>query len=137
MVPAARLAQRLSQAPVQRLYRAWRSHPASYHGESRETVMAVLGKMQAKEPEILGADPFAIQAVSANMDKMIAGNYAAKAAVEMAVHDLAGKVAGLSTYKMLGLSNGHPPMTDFTISIDNLDMIERKTEDIGTTVTNY
>lgn len=103
--------------------------PASYHGESRETVMAVLGKMQAKEPEILGADPFAIQAVSANMDKVIAGNYAAKAAVEMAMHDLAGKVAGLSTYKMLGLSQGHPPMTDFTIGIDNLDMIERKTEE--------
>lgn len=103
--------------------------PASYHGESRETVMAVLGKFQAHQDELLGGSAFAISAVSNRMDKLIAGHSAAKAAIEMALHDLAGKVANLPTWKMLGLAENPAPMTDFTIGIDNLEMIEKKTEE--------
>lgn len=103
--------------------------PASYHGESRETVMAVLGKFQAHQDELLGGSVFAISAVSNRMDKLIAGHSAAKAAIEMALHDLAGKVSNLPTWKMLGLADNPAPMTDFTIGIDNLEMIEKKTEE--------
>ena len=107
--------------------------PASYHGESRETVMAVLAKFQAHQEELLGNSAHAIHAVSTRLDKMIAGHSAAKAAIEMAMHDLAGKVSNLPTWKMLGLADdlteNPAPMTDFTIGIDNLEMIEKKTEE--------
>lgn len=103
--------------------------PASYHSESIPTVNAVLGQIRAKQNEILGNDPFAAQEVSRRMDKLIAGNYAAKAAVEMAFHDLAGKIAGQPVYKMFGLSGHEYPMTDFTIGIDQLDKIEMKTRE--------
>lgn len=103
--------------------------PASYHSETPATVMAVLAEIAEKQQEILGSDPFAAVEVSRRMDLMIAGNYSAKAAVEMAMHDLAGKICGQPTYKMLGLSGHAYPMTDFTIGIDSPEMIERKTKE--------
>lgn len=99
--------------------------PAMYHNENLATVNAVLKTWQ--EANILGDDPFAIVEIAKRLDKSIAGNASAKAAVEMAMHDLAGKIAGQPTYKMLGLSNLKAPMTDFTIGIDSLDMVEKKT----------
>jgi L-alanine-DL-glutamate epimerase-like enolase superfamily enzyme len=103
--------------------------PASYHAESLETVSAVLGKIQAQAKAVLGSDPFAIQEVSLRMDKLIAGNNAAKAAIEMAMHDLLGKIVGQPTYKLLGLSQYQTPMTDYTIGIDTLEIIEKKTHE--------
>lgn len=103
--------------------------PATYHSETPETVLAVLGEIAEKQSEILGSDPFAAQEVARRMDLMVAGNYSAKAAVEMAMHDLAGKICNQPTYRMLGLSGHSYPMTDFTIGIDEPAMIERKTKE--------
>lgn len=99
--------------------------PASYHHESQETVATVLKQWQSED--FLGDDPFAIAEIMRKLDRSIAGHASAKAAVEMALHDLAGKVANVPTYKMLGLSHLSQPITDFTIGIDSLEMIEKKT----------
>jgi len=101
--------------------------PAKYHDETRETVMAVLGMV--RDANVLGDDPFAIAEISDRMNKIIAKNHSAKSAVEMALHDIAGKVAGQPTYKMLGLSGLKAPMTDFTIGIDSIEMVEKKTRE--------
>lgn len=101
--------------------------PASYHAESVPTVCAVLERWA--KSDILGSDPFAIEAVVSRLDKSLAGNFAAKSAVEVALHDLAGKITGIPIYKMLGLSGIQPAMTDFTIGIDSLEVVERKTEE--------
>ncbi|HEY9784277.1 MAG TPA: dipeptide epimerase, partial [Candidatus Obscuribacterales bacterium] len=101
--------------------------PAEYHNESEHTVQAVLETWQKQD--ILGDDPFAIAEVMRRLDKSIAGNNAAKAAVEMALHDLCGKIASTPTFKMLGLSNLPAPITDFTIGIDSVEMIEKKTRE--------
>ncbi len=103
--------------------------PASYHNETPDTVLAVLEEIASKQVEILGADPFAAVEVARRMDLMVSGNYAAKSAIEMAMHDLAGKICQQPTYKMLGLSGHKYPMTDFTIGIDSPEMIERKTKE--------
>jgi L-alanine-DL-glutamate epimerase-like enolase superfamily enzyme len=103
--------------------------PVSYHGEKRETVMAVLSLIKESEEQVFGNDPFAIEEITSRMDKVIAGNYAAKAAIETALHDLTGKLANLPTYKMFGLSGKAYPMTDFTIAIDELSVIEKKTKE--------
>jgi L-alanine-DL-glutamate epimerase-like enolase superfamily enzyme len=47
----------------------------------------------------------------------------------MALHDLCGKIAGLPTYKMLGLAGLRAPVTDLTIGLASLEMIEKKTKD--------
>lgn len=101
--------------------------PAKYHGETRETALAVLA--QIKESGLIGSDPFAILEVSNRMDALVQGHASAKAAVEMALFDLAGKIVGQPVYAMLGLKGLKPPMTDFTIGIDSLEMVEKKTRE--------
>lgn len=103
------------------------SSPASYHSESPATVMAVLEELKKKD--LLGDDPFAIQEISRRMDKEIAGNYSAKSGIEMALHDICGKIAGKPLHQMWGLSGLALPITDFTIGIDSLEMLERKTKE--------
>ena len=51
------------------------------------------------------------------MDLVIRGHGAAKCAIDIALHDLVGKVAGSPVHELLGLSADLPP-TDFTIGID-------------------
>lgn len=101
--------------------------PASYHMESPSTVMAVLDDLKKKD--ILGDDPFAIQEICKRMDKAIAGNYSAKTGIELALHDICGKIVGKPLYQLFGLSGMQAPITDFTIGIDSLEMLERKTKE--------
>lgn len=101
--------------------------PAAYHNETPQTVAAVLKTWE--DSDILGDDPFAIVDVCRRLDKSVAGNFSAKAAVEMALHDLAGKICHQPTYRMLGLAGLIPPITDFTIGIDSLDVVEKKTKE--------
>ncbi len=103
------------------------SSPAPYHNETPDTVRTLLQQWQNEE--ILGDDPFAIAETMQRLDRHVAGNNAAKAGVEMAMQDLAGKIAGQPVYKLLGLSGLSQPITDFTIGIDSLEMIEKKTRE--------
>src|SRR6185369_1397947 len=98
--------------------------PASYHSETQATVLACLEELKSKD--LLGDDPFAIQEVCRRMDKAVAGNYAAKSAIEMAMQDLSGKILGKPLYQILGLSKLATPITDYTIGIDNLEMLAMK-----------
>jgi L-alanine-DL-glutamate epimerase-like enolase superfamily enzyme len=101
--------------------------PVQYHAESPETAAALLKAWTTED--FLGDDPFAIAEICRKMDKAIAGHTSVKAAIEMALHDICGKIANLPTYKMLGLSGSKQPITDFTIGIDSLEMIEKKTKE--------
>jgi L-Ala-D/L-Glu epimerase len=101
--------------------------PVSYHNETPATATAVLKEWS--ESNILGDDPFAITDICRRLDKSVAGNTSAKAAIEMALYDLMGKVVNQPVYRLLGLSGLTAPMTDFTIGIDSLEMIERKTKE--------
>ncbi|HET9344621.1 MAG TPA: dipeptide epimerase [Candidatus Limnocylindrales bacterium] len=91
-------------------------YPDRFYGETPATVQAVLPLLveAVREPE-LTADGLA--AAAAAMDRAIAHNGGAKCAVDIALHDLAGKVAGVPVHELLGLSTDLPP-TDFTIGID-------------------
>lgn len=100
--------------------------PTSYHGENVDTVSALLQAWQ--KSNILGDDPFAIAEIVKKLDQSIHGHTSAKAAVEMALYDLCGKIAGQPTYKMLGLSGSILPMTSFSISIDSLDKMKQGIE---------
>jgi L-alanine-DL-glutamate epimerase-like enolase superfamily enzyme len=79
--------------------------------------------MLAVFPMLLGAvegfDPTAdgVAAASARLQEAIRWNGAAKCAIDTAMHDLAGKVAGLPVHRLLGLSADIPP-TDFTLGLD-------------------
>ncbi|MBY0356887.1 MAG: dipeptide epimerase [Candidatus Obscuribacterales bacterium] len=101
--------------------------PIRYHNESAATVASALEKF--RQADLLGSDPFAIQRISERMEQFLPNNYSAKNAIEVALHDLCGKLSNLSTSSMLGLNELPLPLTSFTIGIDVLDKIEAKTRE--------
>jgi L-alanine-DL-glutamate epimerase-like enolase superfamily enzyme len=96
--------------------------PTPRYGETRETVAAFLGKVD------LGrfADPFALDPILAAVDAIAPGNTAAKASVDIALHDWIGRRLGLPLWKLWGLDPRRRLTTSFTIGIDTLPMIEQK-----------
>jgi muconate cycloisomerase len=54
------------------------------------------------EPLLTGADPCDVEAAAQKFRLAFAGNYFTKAAVEMALWDIAGKAAGRPVYELLG-----------------------------------
>lgn len=66
---------------------------------------------------LIGMDPLDIEAVHAMMDSLMVGNTSAKAAVDIALYDIKGKVMGQPLYKVLG-GYRRSVQTDITIGID-------------------
>lgn len=71
-----------------------------WSGESQAGTMAAIGEYI--EPALLGKDPRDISLIRRAMDFMIKLNPFTKAAVEMAMWDIAGKAVGLPVYQLLG-----------------------------------
>jgi muconate cycloisomerase len=69
-------------------------------GETRAGVIALIETVLA--PRLIGLDPTAVTAARRAMDAVVAGNGYAKCAIDIALHDIWGKAAGLPIYKLLG-----------------------------------
>jgi len=89
--------------------------PDEYYGENVETVLACISTFAGN----LGDDPFLIEDIMSNLDHLIRLHPAAKAAVDMALYDLVGKMLNVPVYKLLGLNPAHTPHTSFTLGIDS------------------
>lgn len=97
--------------------------PSGFYGEKREIVLAALPYLA----EQLGDDSMDIEEITAAFDRVFHhGNAAAKAALDMALYDLAGKRLGVPVYKLLGLNPERTPLTSYTIGIDTPDEMARK-----------
>ena len=71
-------------------------------GVSGETADDVLAALSAAEPLLAGADPLARNRVLARLTPALGGRPSARAAIDMALHDLLGKAAGLPLWRLLG-----------------------------------
>jgi muconate cycloisomerase len=78
----------------------WGGEFGRYFGESAGIVEFVVGRYLA--PAVTGADPANIVELHARMDAVIKGYPYAKAAVEFAAYDLAGKRLGVPVHVLLG-----------------------------------
>jgi len=96
--------------------------PDEYYGENQETVLACISTFAGN----LGEDPFLIEDIMSHLDHLIRLNPAAKAAVDMALYDLVGKLLNVPVYKLLGLNPKHTPHTSFTLGIDTPDNMAKK-----------
>jgi L-alanine-DL-glutamate epimerase-like enolase superfamily enzyme len=98
-------------------------YPDRFYGETPETMAAVWPVLLASvaENEIDLTDPDRARQglawLGPTWAATIRGNGAAKCALDIALHDLAGKVLDLPVATLLELSTDLPP-TDFTIGID-------------------
>jgi L-Ala-D/L-Glu epimerase len=98
--------------------------PQPHYGESVESAAAFLDEAG----ELLGEDPFALDAIGARLAE-IPGQQAARAGVDAALHDLCGKLAKVSVYRLLGLERAGPP-TSWTIWLGDPDDMARRAESV-------
>ncbi len=96
-----------------------------YLGESQKSVMNFLKKVDIGQFN----DPFRLDDILEYIDSIDEGNRAAKASVDIALHDLIGKIVNQPLYKLWGLNPDKTPMTSFTIGIDTPDVVRTKTEE--------
>jgi L-Ala-D/L-Glu epimerase len=99
--------------------------PTSYYHQTLESAEAILPQIA----DMVGKDPLAFDAVLDPIWERFGNETATIAAVDGAMHDLAGKVLGVPVWRMLGLDRARAPLTSFTIGIDNLDVIRQKTRE--------
>jgi L-alanine-DL-glutamate epimerase-like enolase superfamily enzyme len=90
--------------------------PSSHYGETADTVEAVLPDLLAVVEAV--DDPLNRQRVERRMREDVERNPAARAAVSIALHDLAAKQAGVPLYRYLGLDPGETVETSYTVGID-------------------
>ena len=96
-----------------------------YLGQSVETVSAFLKKVNLEQFK----DPFQIDGILEYVDSLSEGDTAAKAAVDIALHDLVGKLLGQPWYRIWGLDPAKAPNTTFTIGIDTPEVVREKTKE--------
>ena len=96
-----------------------------YLGESHETAGAFLSKVDLSRFET----PFLVEEILTYVDSIAPGNYAAKASVDIALHDLVGKLMNQPWYRIWGLNPQSTPDTSFTIGIDKPEVVKEKTRE--------
>jgi len=74
-------------------------------------------------------NPFQIQDILAYVDSIAINNTAAKAAVDIALHDLVGKILGQPWWKIWGFNAATTPDTSFTIGLDTEEVVIQKTKE--------
>lgn len=100
--------------------------PQRYYGQNQDGCRGTLEKMGSA---LKDADPFDLERVLDRLAKKFPKEPSARAAVDMALHDLIGKKTGLPLWKFWGLDRDKTPQTSFTIGIDTLEKVRKKIEE--------
>lgn len=93
-----------------------------YLGESHESVLKFLNQLNIDQFN----DPFLSEDIMDYVNNTMPGNFAAKAAVDIALNDLQAKIIGLPLHKIWGLNPAKTPVTSFTIGIDTPEIVKIK-----------
>ena len=93
-----------------------------YLGESVESVTKFLSSLDLTQ----FTDPFRMEEILAYVDSVAPNTRAAKASIDIALHDLLGKIMGHPWYKIWGLSTEKIHPTSFTISNDTPEVVQQK-----------
>ncbi|PKL82133.1 MAG: dipeptide epimerase [Ignavibacteriae bacterium HGW-Ignavibacteriae-3] len=96
-----------------------------YLGESHESAVKFLSKVDLAQFK----DPFEIENILEYVDSIDDHNPAAKASVDIALHDLVGKLLGKPWYKIWGYDKEKTPDTSFTIGIDTNEVVKQKVKE--------
>jgi L-alanine-DL-glutamate epimerase-like enolase superfamily enzyme len=98
--------------------------PIARYDESAGSALAFL----EQAAPLLGDDPFAFEAIEARL-RELPGEQAARAAIDGALHDLCGKLAGRPVWQLLGVERPGPP-TSWTIWLGDPDDMARRAEQV-------
>jgi L-alanine-DL-glutamate epimerase-like enolase superfamily enzyme len=93
-----------------------------YMGESIDTATSFLNRVDIHQ----FGYPFNFETIINYLDSIALGNPAIKAAIDIALHDLDGKLRGEPCWRLLGSKPSLMPVTSFTIGIDSKEVIAQK-----------
>ena len=96
----------------------------AYHGETQAGILEYL----ARAAEGLGDDPFQLERV---LNALPSGSRAARAAIDVALHDLVGRRLGAPLWKLFGLDPRRLPLTSFTIAMDAPEVMAQRAREAG------
>ena len=96
-----------------------------YLGESHESAVSFLSKINLGKYD----NPFELETILSDVDAAAPGNPAAKASVDIALHDLVGKIMNQPWYNIWGFPKEKTPYTSFTIGIDTPDVVRQKVKE--------
>ncbi|WP_372755319.1 dipeptide epimerase [Labilibaculum sp.] len=96
-----------------------------YLGESHETARKFLKGLDLNQ----FSDPFRLSEILTYVDSVAKGNCAAKASIDIALHDLLGKILDKPWFKIWGYNPEDTPLTTFTIGIDSPDVVMEKVKE--------
>lgn len=96
-----------------------------YLGESHESVSGFLSKVDLSKYD----NVFDLENILNDVDKIAPGNPAAKASMDIALHDLVGKLLNQPWYNIWGFDKSKTPYTSFTIGIDTPDVVRLKVKE--------
>jgi L-Ala-D/L-Glu epimerase / N-acetyl-D-glutamate racemase len=94
--------------------------PIDRYGESASSARDYV----EEHADALGDDPFALDEIFARLPRR---EFAARAAIDAALHDLCGKLAGVPVWRLLGLRREGPP-TSWTVWLGDPDDMARRAE---------
>jgi L-alanine-DL-glutamate epimerase-like enolase superfamily enzyme len=97
-----------------------------YHGETQAGIMEYLSRVADDIGKC--ADPFLIEDILARLPL---GSNAARAAIDLALHDVWGKRIGQPLYRLLGLDPTRVPLTSFTIAMDEPALMAQRAKESG------
>lgn len=83
-----------------------------YLGESVDSVCEFLSKVDLAQ----FSNPFAMEEIHEYLESIAPNNRAAKASIDIALHDLTGKMMGQPWHKIWGLNADKCPNTSYTIA---------------------
>jgi L-alanine-DL-glutamate epimerase-like enolase superfamily enzyme len=97
--------------------------PIDRYGETAESALAYI----EEHTDVLGDDPFALDEIES---RLAPRQWAARSALDAALHDLQGKLVGLPVWRLLGLRPVGPP-TSWTIWLGDPDDMARRAAKAG------
>ena len=104
-----------------------------YLGESTQSVTAFLARA-AQEVLPRFKDPVLMDDILSEVDALSPHDTAAKASIDIALHDLVGKILGRPWWQMWGYNPSNTPCTSYTIGYDDSDdMVNEKIEEASWT----
>lgn len=96
-----------------------------YMGESHQSATEFLSKVDVSQFNY----PFDFAAIINYLDSIAPGQPAIKAAIDIALHDLDGKLQNKPCWQLLGSDPAKMPVTSYTIGIDTKEVIIQKVKE--------
>jgi len=96
-----------------------------YMGESFQSANEFLNKVDVAQFKY----PFDFGGIMNYLDSLAPGNPAIKAGIDIALHDLDGKIQNKPCWQILGSDRSKMPLTSFTIGIDTPEVVVQKVKE--------